>query len=34
MQFTDIVAGWGNEWTITRSRILAWLQEARNTADV
>ena len=34
MQFTDIVAGWGNQWTITRSRILAWLQEARNTADV
>ncbi len=34
MQFTDIVAGWGNEWTITHSRILAWLQEARNTADV
>ena len=28
MDFVDIVAEWGEEWVMTRSRILAWLEQA------
>lgn len=28
MQFADVVAGWDDEWTVSRSSILNWLRQA------
>jgi len=29
MQFADTVAGWGDEWVMSRSAILTWLSHNR-----